>query len=118
MTTFVLTPNTPNPLTGFVNPILGWQLTLPTAIDVLEGCNLIFEAGWIATLGPLATSTTNPPIWQLLINNKALGFQVIVNDTDYFVFDGQNVSTIPLVTVSADYTVTTQAAPTPPTTTT
>jgi hypothetical protein len=103
MTTFVLTPNTPNPLTGFANPVLGWQLTLATALDALTGCNEVFAAGWIPQLTILVNSAADDPIWQLVLNRRPE--QVVVNDTDYFVFDGNNVETIPMAVVQADYTV-------------
>jgi hypothetical protein len=120
LTTFVLTPNAPNPLTGFANPVLGWQLTIATALDALTGCNIVFAAGWIPQLTILATSSPTDPIWQLILTKTATpnNIQIVVNDTDYLAFDGQNVFVIPQATVVADYTVTTQATPTPPTTTT
>jgi hypothetical protein len=126
LTTFVLTPNAPNPLTGFANPVLGWQLTIATALDALTGCNIVFAAGWIPQLTILATSSPADPIWQLILTKTATpnniqitpnNIQIVINDTDYLAFDGQNVFPIPQATVVADYTVTTQAAPTAPTTT-
>ena len=104
MATWVLTPNAPNPLTGFANPVLGWQLTLATALDALTGCNVVFAAGWVAQLGPLVTSAPNAPIWQLNITKGTV--QITVHDTDYFVFDGQNVWSITQANVQANYTVT------------
>jgi hypothetical protein len=103
MTTWVLTPDTPDPITGFANPVIGWQFSFPTALDTLEGANIIFAAGWVTQMGPLATSTANPPEWQLIIKKQPI--QIIANNTDYFVTDGQNVWTIPLETVQANYTV-------------
>lgn len=103
MATWVLIPKQPNPFTGFANPILGWQFAGATALDAFTGCNTIFAAGWVTTMGPLATSSPSLPIWQLLISKGKV--QVVANDTDYFVFDGQNVWAIPLDTVTADYTV-------------
>ncbi|OBI98077.1 hypothetical protein [Mycobacterium sp. 1465703.0] len=104
MTTWELTPNDPNPLTGFANPVIGWHVTLATALDVLEGCNTIFAAGWASQLGPLATSDPATPIWELVVNKGKV--QVVVKDTDWFVFDGQNVWAIAESDVTAGYTVT------------
>lgn len=115
MTTSILTPNTPNALTGFANPVLGWLFTAATALDTFEGCNIVFAAGWVAQLGPLSNSPPTAPIWEItfskhvaLANGVDSLVNVLVNDTDYFAFDGQNVWNIPQATVSSDYTVTTQ----------
>jgi hypothetical protein len=110
MATWQLTPTTPNEFTGFSNSVLGWHLTLATALDVLTGCNKIFAAGWLTQLGPLATSPQGAlPIWQLVITKGPL--QIVINDTDWFAFDGQNVWAIPESIVQADYTVTAYTPP-------
>jgi hypothetical protein len=109
VTTWVLTPNEPNPLTGFANPVLGWQVTLATALDTLTGSNVVFAAGWVPHLVILADSDPTFPIWQLILSAGSV--QVVVNDTDWFAFDGQNVWTIPQATVEAEYTVTEQTSP-------
>lgn len=115
MTTSILTPKAPNSLTGFANPVLGWQFTAATALDTFEGCNVVFAAGWVAQLGPLSNSPPDAPLWQIIfIKHVALAngvdsvVNVIINDTDYFAFDGLNVWGIPQATVQSDYTVTTQ----------
>lgn len=105
MATWVLTPKSPNQLTGFANPILGWQLSAATALDVFVGCNTVYYAGWVSQLGPMSGDVL-PPIWQLVIKKGPSA--ILVNDTDYFVFDGLNVWSIPLATVQAEYTVTAQ----------
>jgi hypothetical protein len=99
----VLTPNAPNPLTGFANPVLGWQLTLATAMDTLTGCNAVFAAGWWPQLTIISGRASELPIWQLTLSKATVN--VVVNDTDWFAFDGQNVWSIPQATVQASYTV-------------
>jgi hypothetical protein len=109
MATWILTPKNPDPLTGFTNPVLGWQFTVASIADVYTGCNLVFEGGWSPQMGPLGSALTNtskPPLWQLVLSKGV--DQVVINDTDYFVFDGVNVWDIPQATVEADYTVTQQ----------
>jgi hypothetical protein len=104
MTTWILTPNMPNPFTGFENPVIGWQLTLAAALDTLTGCMTVYAAGWHPQLTILPTSQPTAPIWQLnLIRGKDL---VTVNDTDWLAFDGNNVWAMPQATVEAGYTVT------------
>jgi hypothetical protein len=104
MTTWVLTPKIPDPFTGFSNPVLGWQFTAATALDAFVGINTIFAAGWRGQMGPLATSSPTAPIWQMTIVKGAV--QIVVDDTDYFAFDGANVWAIPLALATADYTIT------------
>jgi hypothetical protein len=90
-------------LTGFAEPVLGWQLTLATALDALTGCNTVYAAGWVPQLSILKTSVPNNPLWQLtLIRGQD---QVNVNDTDWLVFDGDHVAAIPEATVASDYVV-------------
>jgi hypothetical protein len=103
MATWVLTPTAPNPLTGFTNPVLGWQLTLATAMDTLTGCNAVFAAGWGPQLTILGTSAPSEPIWQLTLSKATV--HIVVDDTDWFAFDGQNVWSIPEATVQGGYTV-------------
>ena len=103
MSTWVLIPNIPNPLTGFANPVLGWQLTLATALDALTGCNIVYAAGWSPALTIVETSAPNDPIWQLMLSKSTV--HIVINDTDWFVFDGQNIWGIPESTVTANYTV-------------
>jgi hypothetical protein len=109
VTTWVLTPSEPNPLTGFANPVLGWQLTLATAMDALTGCNIVYAGGWVPQLLVLSSSAPTAPIWQLILNKGNV--QVTVNDTDWFAFDGQNAWAVPQNTVEAEYTVTEQTSP-------
>lgn len=108
MATWILTPNAPNPLTGFANPVVGWQLTLATAMDALTGCNVVFAAGWLSQLAILDTSAPTDPIWQLLLSKSTT--RVVINDTDWLAFDGQNVWGIPQVDVTSSYTVTQQGS--------
>jgi hypothetical protein len=115
--TYVLTPNAPDPLTGLTNPVLGWQFSGETALDAFEGCNIVFQAGWVASLGPLASSPLGQaPIWELTFISTVpvpaggtIEVPVVANDTDYFAFDGRNVWTIPLADIQANYTVTPQS---------
>lgn len=106
MATWVLTPKTPNPLTGFANPVVGWQLTLATAMDTLTGCMTVYAAGWIPQLVILASSAPTDPIWQLQVMKGNV--EITVNDTDWLVFDGQNVWDLKQADVTANYTVTQQ----------
>lgn len=112
MTTWVLTPTTANTLTGLSNPVLGWQFTVAAIADVYAGCNMVFEGGWSPQMGPLSTpqeNSANPPLWQLVISKGVV--QIVVADTDYFVFDGENVWAIPQATAQASYTVVAQTTP-------
>jgi len=108
LSTWILTPNTPNQLTGIASSVLGWQLTLATALDALTGCNLVYSIGWVPKLSILTNSAPNAPIWQLVFTNGVPPnvVQIVVNDTDWFVTDGLNLWKIPQATVTANYVVT------------
>jgi hypothetical protein len=116
VTTYLLTPNSPDPLTGLTSSVVGWQFSGPTAMDAFEGCNIIYMAGWTAAMGPMTMNSDNIPIWELVITSTVavpaggtIEVPVVVADPDYFVFDGRNVWTIPLADVQANYTVTAQS---------
>jgi hypothetical protein len=108
MATWLLTPNTANSLTGLTNPVIGWQLTIASALDTLTGCNAVYRIGWRSTLLILADSVPTNPIWQLLLVKGTTPnlTQIVINDTDWLVTDGLNVWDVAQSVVESTYTVT------------
>ena len=100
----MLTPKQANPLTGVTSPVVGWQFTSSTIADVYQGCNVVFQAGFVPKLGPVPGNTAVPPLWGLAITKGGVA-DLIVQDTDYFVFDGFNVRVVTQADAQANYTV-------------
>ena len=107
MTTYVLTPNAPDPVTGLENSVIGWQLTAATALDVMQGVDTIAMAGYVGALSNCDNSVS-PPLWQAVISKGGVQ-PVQVNDTDWFVFNGKYVWAITQADVEANYTVVAQS---------
>lgn len=107
MTTWILTPKNADPITKLANPVIGWQLTAASALDVLEGIDTVALDGWVGNLSD-PNQTVSPPLYTLVLM-KSGAPTVTVNDTDWFTLDGAgNVSAIPAATVTTDYTVAAQ----------
>lgn len=104
MATHILTPNTANQYSGLTNPILGWQFTAATALDVFDGCNLIRQSGWSWQITP---DPANDALWTMQIAKGGYA-PLTVADTQWFVFDGYFVRVLDQADVEANYTVTTR----------
>lgn len=101
MATYLLTPKAANPQSGLSNPVLGWQFTGATALDVFDGCNTIRQAGWTWQITP---DPANPELWTMQISKGGYA-PLTVTDTQWFVFDGYFVRVIEQADVEANYTI-------------
>lgn len=105
MGTSVLTPKSPNPLTGLSNPVVGWHITVVNALDVLQGMGVIGKMGYAHKLETVDISVS-PPIYQLAINRG--DESKIIADTDWLVTDGRTAWGISESEVVSGYDVTAQ----------
>lgn len=102
MTTWLLTPKSPDPITGLQSPIVGWHLTQATALDVLQGMGTIAALGYHHRLETVDI-TVIPPIYQLVINRATE--TATVNDTDWLVANEHTSWGISEDDVTANYDV-------------
>lgn len=102
MTTYTLTPNTANAITGLKNPVLGWHFTGATFGDVYEGMQTIRKGGWNPTIEVDPTDTTNT-LYQLQVTQGG-HLPQLAKDTDWFTFDGYFVRVLSQTDVTDNYT--------------
>ena len=113
MAQMILTPNNPDPTTGLIIPLLGWQFVTTSILDIFAGCNLIYVAtggqngGWFPTNSPNPQSEKVPPDWYLVFQRTGYP-AVIIEYTDWLAFDTRSPIRITQNDVNAFYTVTEQ----------
>lgn len=119
MTTHILTPKDPHPVTGLKIPILGWHFTGATALDVLEGARFIQTGGWWWMILPHPTETARQQmrLYDGIAANQITPTTVpklVVENTQWFTFDGFSVRVLENAVVETNYDVTTWTPPPPP----
>lgn len=107
MATNILTPNSPDPVTGLTNSVLGWQLSAAKLADVYAGICAIAKAGYTSQLSTIDIVNHDPPLfaWNF---SKAGDQPVVINNEDWCAFDGKHAWVISDDDVSNNMTVTIQ----------
>src|ERR1700739_454800 len=113
MTTYQLTPNSPDSVTGLKNPLLGWHFSLQTALDLLESAIFIQKLGWMWQIFP----NPDDPTTQRMSLTKTFVVgqqptQLIIDNTQWFVIDsGGFVQALEAAHVTSNYTVASYVPP-------
>lgn len=113
MASWLLTPNTADPLTGLQNALMGWHFVGASALDVFTSFAYLVRAGWDYQL----FKDPDNPALQRLSMVKAVGaanvpVQFVAMDTDWYGLDDHGmVHVLSEPVVTQRFTV---AAYTPP----
>jgi len=103
MTTYVITPKQPHPITGLQTPVLGWHFTGDFA-DIQEGMVAVRRGGWLPILEADAADDTGD-MWLLRITRG--GAQpLLIKQGCWLIFDGYHVRALDHDDLEANYVTT------------